>query len=43
MALFKRVLWILVIGSVFVIVEKKTGLFTWLLTAGGRFNNPLVS
>lgn len=39
----KKILAWVVIGSVIVIIEKKTGLFTWILTAGHRFNNPLVS
>ena len=43
MATLKAIGKIVLIGSIFVIIEKKTGVFTWILTAGGKFKNPLVS
>ena len=38
----KAAIW-LVIALVIVVIEKKTGAFTWIFTLGGRFKNPLVS
>lgn len=38
----KAAIW-LAIALVVVVIEKKTGAFTWIFTLGGRFKNPLVS
>jgi len=38
----KALIWMVVV-LVVLTIEKKTGLFSWILTAGHRFNNPLIS
>lgn len=43
MGIVKKVLFWVLVASVAVIIEKKTGVFSYILTLGHKFNNPLVS
>lgn len=43
MSWWKHILIWLAIAGVVVVIEKKTGFFTWIFTLGGKVKNPLVS